>query len=43
MQLVTLDGLPYSVLFDRQGNAIATLTSGVSEAGLDALLLPLLR
>ena len=35
-------GLPYTVLFDRQGNAIATLTGSVSEARLDALLKPLL-
>jgi len=43
MQLVTPYGLPYSVLFGRQGNAIATLTGGFTEARLDALLQPLLR
>ena len=37
-----LGGLPYTVLFNRQGNAIATLTGGVTEARLDALLQPLL-
>ena len=35
-------GLPYTVLFNRQGNAVATLTGGVSEARLEALLKPLL-
>lgn len=37
-----LGGLPYSVLFDRQGNAVATLTGGVSQARLEALLKPLI-
>jgi thiol-disulfide isomerase/thioredoxin len=37
-----LGGLPYTVLFDRQGHAVATLTGGVSEARLEALLKPLL-
>jgi thiol-disulfide isomerase/thioredoxin len=37
-----LGGLPYTVLFDRQGNAVATLTGSVSEARLEALLTPLL-
>ena len=37
-----LGGLPYTVLFDRQGKAIASLTGGVTEARLDALLKPLL-
>lgn len=37
-----LGGLPYTVLFDRQGNAVATLTGGVTEARLQALLKPLL-
>lgn len=37
-----LGGLPYTILFDRQGNAVATLTGSVSEARLEALLTPLL-
>ncbi len=37
-----LGGLPYSVLFDRQGNPVATLTGEVSEARLEALVQPLL-
>lgn len=35
-------GLPYTVVFDRQGNAVATLTGGVSEAQLAELVKPLL-
>lgn len=35
-------GLPFTILFDRQGNAIATLTGSVSEARLETLLKPLL-
>jgi len=35
-------GLPYTVLFDRQGNAVATLTGSVNEAQLASLLKPLL-
>lgn len=37
-----LGGLPYSVLFDRRGNPVATLTGEVSEARLEALVRPLL-
>lgn len=37
-----LGGLPYTVVFDRRGNAVATLTGGVSEAQLEALVRPLL-
>ena len=37
-----LGGLPYTVVFDRRGNAVATLTGGVTEARLEALLKPLL-
>lgn len=37
-----LGGLPYTVLFDRRGNAVATLTGGVTQARLEALLKPLL-
>ncbi len=37
-----LGGLPYTLLFDRKGNAVATLTGGVSEARLETLLKPLL-
>jgi thiol-disulfide isomerase/thioredoxin len=37
-----LGGIPYTVLFDRQGQAVATLTGGVTEARLEALLKPLL-
>jgi thiol-disulfide isomerase/thioredoxin len=37
-----LGGLPYTVLFDRRGNAVATLTGAVSEARLEALVKPLL-
>ncbi len=36
-------GLPYTVLFDRQGNAVATLTGSVTEARLETLLKPLLE
>ena len=35
-------GLPYTVVLDRQGKAIATLTGGVSEAQLAELVMPLL-
>jgi len=37
-----LGGLPFTVVFDRRGNAVATLTGGVSEARLEALVKPLL-
>ena len=37
-----LGGLPYTVVFDRRGNAVATLTGGVTEARLEALVKPLL-
>lgn len=37
-----LGGLPYTVLFDRKGNAVATLSGEVREARLEALLKPLL-
>lgn len=37
-----LGGIPYTILFDRQGQAVATLTGGVTEARLEALLKPLL-
>ena len=37
-----LGGLPYTVVFDRKGNAIAGLTGAVSPARLEALLQPLL-
>lgn len=37
-----LGGLPYSVLFDRQGKPVATLTGEVSEARLSGLVQPLL-
>jgi thiol-disulfide isomerase/thioredoxin len=37
-----LGGLPYTVLFDRKGNAVATLTGDVTQARLEALLKPLL-
>ena len=35
-------GLPYTVVFDRRGNPVATLTGGVTEARLEALVKPLL-
>ena len=35
-------GLPFTAVFDRRGNAVATLTGGVSEARLEALVRPLL-
>lgn len=37
-----LGGLPYTVVFDRQGNPTATLTGGVDASRLEALLKPLL-
>ncbi len=37
-----LGGLPFTVVFDRRGNALATLTGGVTEARLEALVKPLL-
>lgn len=37
-----LGGLPYTVVFDRRGKAVATLTGGVTEARLEALVKPLL-
>jgi thiol:disulfide interchange protein len=38
-----LGGLPFTVVFDRRGNAVATLTGGVTEARLEAIVRPLLR
>ncbi len=35
-------GLPYTLILDRRGNPVATLTGGVDEARLEALLRPLL-
>lgn len=35
-------GLPYTVVFDRQGKAVATFVGGVEEARLEAVLKPLL-
>jgi hypothetical protein len=37
-----LGGLPYTVVFDRHGNAVATLTGGVTQARLEAIVKPLL-
>jgi thiol-disulfide isomerase/thioredoxin len=37
-----LGGLPYSVVFDRQGKAVATLVGEVSESRLESLVQPLL-
>jgi len=37
-----LGGLPYSVVFDRQGNAVATLVGAVDEARLESIVKPLL-
>jgi len=37
-----LGGLPYTVVFDRQGNAVATLTGSTSESQLAELVMPLL-
>jgi thiol-disulfide isomerase/thioredoxin len=37
-----LGGLPYTVVFDRQGRPVATLTGGVDEARLEMLLKPML-
>lgn len=37
-----LGGLPYSVVFDRKGNAVASLVGEVSQARLEALVKPLL-
>ena len=37
-----LGGLPYSVVFDRQGKAVATLVGEVSETRLEQLVQPLL-
>jgi thiol-disulfide isomerase/thioredoxin len=38
-----LGGLPFTVVFDRRGDAVATLTGGVTEARLEAIVRPLLR
>ncbi|MEW5787720.1 MAG: TlpA disulfide reductase family protein [Pseudomonadota bacterium] len=38
-----LGGLPYTVVFDKRGAPVATLTGGVTEARLDALVKPLLE
>lgn len=38
-----LGGLPFTVVFDRRGGAVATLTGGVTEARLEAIVRPLLR
>jgi thiol-disulfide isomerase/thioredoxin len=37
-----LGGLPYTVVFDRRGNAVASLVGGVSEARLEGVVMPLL-
>lgn len=37
-----LGGLPYSVVFDRRGNAVATLVGEVSEERLEGIVTPLL-
>jgi thiol-disulfide isomerase/thioredoxin len=37
-----LGGLPYTVVFDRGGNAVASLVGGISEARLEGLVKPLL-
>ena len=37
-----LGGLPYTVVFDRKGNAIAALTGEVSQSRMEALVKPLL-
>ncbi|MFZ5483328.1 MAG: TlpA family protein disulfide reductase [Pseudomonadota bacterium] len=37
-----LGGLPYTVVFDRQGHAVATLTGALDEARLASLVAPLL-
>jgi thiol-disulfide isomerase/thioredoxin len=37
-----LGGLPYTVIFDRQGKAVAALTGAISEERLEALVKPLL-
>ncbi|MEW5771622.1 MAG: TlpA disulfide reductase family protein [Pseudomonadota bacterium] len=37
-----LGGLPYTVVFDRQGNAVATLTGAVAEERLAGIVAPLL-
>jgi thiol-disulfide isomerase/thioredoxin len=37
-----LGGLPYTVVFDRQGNAVATLVGGVAEDRLAGIVKPLL-
>lgn len=37
-----LGGLPYTVVLDRRGRAVATLTGGVDEARLEAIIKPLL-
>jgi len=37
-----LGGLPFTAVFDRRGNAVATLTGGVTEARLETLVKPLL-
>lgn len=37
-----LGGLPFTVVFDRRGNPVATLTGGVTEARLEAIVKPLL-
>jgi thiol-disulfide isomerase/thioredoxin len=37
-----MGGMPYTVVFDRRGNAVAALTGEVSSARLENLILPLL-
>lgn len=37
-----LGGLPFTVVFDRRGNAVATFTGGVTEARLASVIEPLL-
>lgn len=37
-----LGGLPYTVVFDRRGNAVATLVGEVAEERLEAIVKPLL-
>jgi thiol-disulfide isomerase/thioredoxin len=37
-----LGGLPYTVVFDRQGHAVASLVGGVTETRLEGIVQPLL-
>lgn len=37
-----LGGIPYTVVFDRQGRAVAAVTGALSEARLEAMITPLL-